>query len=140
MKSGECLDAAAPFDVLQQERGQKEIRSGLDRRPLDVVFKDGGGQAVLRQALCQAHQECRVQVGEGQAEWPEDGGVGEIERLPGARADDHHATAHGRIGHTKNLAGEVGGRLSLADSGHVLVVILARDDLSPGAAETGVHL
>jgi hypothetical protein len=28
----------------------------------------------------------------------------------------------------------------LTDSGHVLVVIVARDDLSPGAAESGIHL
>jgi hypothetical protein len=93
-----------------------------------------------RQALGKARQKHRVQVREGEPERPQNGWVDQVEHLPGSGAGDYHAATRGRRGGTEHGAGKFGPRLGLPDRRQVLVQIVARDDLGPGAAETRIHL
>jgi hypothetical protein len=92
------------------------------------------------QALGKARQKDRVQVGEGEPEWPQNGWVDQVEHLPSAGASDHDATTLGWGVGTKHLAGNFGACLSLPDHGQVLVQIVPGDDLGPSPAKARIHL
>ncbi len=138
-KSGEDFDTSTPVDVLQQERGEKEIRTRIERRMLDVVFEHSSGETVPGEAFSQTDEEARIQVGADYSERSEDRRVQEVEHLARAGSHNRDASAGRGFGGLNDVLGEGRACLSLTDGGHVLFVVLGCDDLSPGAAEAGVH-
>src|SRR5439155_26302605 len=61
-KSGKDLDTSTPVYVLQQERGEKEIRPRFERRVLDIVLENRGAQAMPDDTFLQAGEETPIQV------------------------------------------------------------------------------
>jgi hypothetical protein len=90
-------------------------------------------------AFSQTDEETGIQVGEDDSERAEDRGVQEIEHFACAGSHNRDASASRGVGGLNDVLGEGRTCLSLTDGGNVLFIVLGRDDLSPGAAETGVH-
>ncbi len=84
----ECFDAAAPIDVFEQQRCEKNIATRREIGALDIVLNDLGFEAMLGEPLTEAREKQRIQIGASEAVRTKDRGVEKIERLTGSRAGD----------------------------------------------------
>ena len=97
-ESGKDLDTSTPIDVLQQERGEEEIRARVERRMLDVVFENSSAETVPDEAFLQPGEKTRIQVGADYSEWAEDRRVQEVEHLACAGSHNRHASTGREFG------------------------------------------
>jgi len=82
-------------DVLEEERGEEELRARRERRALDVVEENVAIEIVNGEAIAKAREKIGVDVGIGEAMRTEDFGIEEVEKLSGASPGDGYAGGGG---------------------------------------------